>query len=281
MAVVCNSEASCAALAARAIEPFQRVFAVDGPVDGQSRCACGFNTTRAAMQHARSHDATALATSYWASCGRSKKWCHSDQRGYYSATWQPFAHVGGRACRSMSRFGPPLGPNGDGGKTLCEVSTILRDPGCLVVSVGLYDDTRFEEHFHRAAPQCEIVALDGTLNEAKTSAVPKYIKLMPTNFGPTTYQRFADRKRVSLLKIDCDGCEFASLPPWVDHICTEHIVVEMHRKSYLPPQKNAGNIHNLMLHLHAVGYRIAFLEPNPFYPKLGTEYTLVKNTSCY
>ena len=24
-----------------------------------------------------------------------------------------------------------------------------------------------------------------------------------------------------------------------------------------------------------------FLEPNPFYPKLGTEYTLVKNTSCY
>ena len=38
---------------------------------------------------------------------------------------------------------------------------------------------------------------------------------------------------------------------------------------------------NLMLHLHAVGYRIAFLEPNPFYPKLGTEYTLVKNTSCY
>ena len=58
----------------------------------------------------------------------------------------------------------------------------------------------------------------------------------------------------------------------------------MHRKSYsvlFASRKNAGNIHNLMLHLHAVGYRIAFLEPNPFYPKLGTEYTLVKNTSCY
>ena len=197
----------------------------------------------------------------------------------FNATWQPFERVGGAACRSMSRFGPPLGKQGEGGKTLCDANALLRDPDCLIVSVGLNEDTRFEQSLHRAAPHCEIIGMDGTLDASKKAAVPKFINFVPMNYNRSTYRDFAGR-HVRLLKIDCDGCEYSHLPSWVDHVCTEQIVVEVHRFTFVHPYTNAIKIHNLMLHLHARGYRVAFLEPNPMWPKLGTEYTMVRNSSC-
>ena len=96
-----------------------------------------------------------------------------------------------------------------------------------------------------------------------------------------THRKFAGRK-VDLLKIDCDGCEFTALRPWVTNVCTEQIVVEVHRFKGLGRRyQNVLNVHNLMMHLHAQGYRIAYLEANARYPILGTEYTLVRNRTCH
>ena len=36
----------------------------------------------------------------------------------------------------------------------------------------------------------------------------------------------------------------------------------------------------ILTNLHDRGFRMAFLEPNPHFPKLGTEYTWVRNRSC-
>ena len=181
----------------------------------------------------------------------------------------------------MSRFGPPFGPGGDGGKNLCDVEKTLGQRGCLVVSVGLNADTRFEAHLHRAWPGCQVEGMDGTLNQEKKDMLPKFISFKPINFDADTYKDFVHR-RVSLLKIDCDGCEFTSLQPWVKNVCTEQIVVEVHRAKggWRRIYENILNVHRLMSNLHAVGYRIAYLEANARYPILGTEYTLVRNATC-
>ena len=164
---------------------------------------------------------------------------------------------------------------------LCEADELLSGPDCLIVAVGIYDDTRFETDVHRAAPNCEIVAFDGSLERNNlTHTVPKFLNLVPQYFDRKTHQRFLDRRKVNLLKLDCDTCEFGELPSWLDHVCTDQIVVEVHRRTYFSPFINMRNMHRLMTHFHTRGYRVAFLEPNPFYPKLGTEYTMVRNVSC-
>ena len=276
-AIKCQDAKSCAAMAQIVIRPF-----IDSAKE--TRCACPLNKTLAAMQQAQpSDDSLARATAFWDNCNHGVKgrmgrnWCHADARGFYNATWQP----DGALCRSMSRFGPPLGKGGDGGKFICDADKLLRSPGCLVVSVGLNDDTRFESDLHSAWPECEIIGYDGTLDAAKTAAVPKFITHLPLNFNASTYVAYAkSRSRVSLLKIDCDGCEYTAIQPWVDNVCTEQIVVEMHKKTTVSPYMNVVRNHLLLRHLHRAGYRIAFLEPNPLYPKLGTEYTLVRQKRC-
>lgn len=277
----CRSVEDCAALAHLAARPFANVFQASEPERGKS--ACKAIHTKAALLAAPANNAVARANAYWENCDHSaggKKWTRADARGYFNATWQPDVNLGGASCRSMSRFGPPMGKDGDGGKMLCEADRLFSGQGCLVVSVGLNDDTRFEQDLHRERPECEIVGMDGTLDANKTALVPKFIQFLPNNFNGKTHQQFATRRRVSLLKIDCDGCEYNWLGSWTDHICTDQIIVEMHRWTFSSPRLNADRIHRLMLHLHRAGYRIAFLEPNPYWPKLGTEYTLVRNTSC-
>lgn len=67
--------------------------------------------------------------------------------------------------------------------------------------------------------------------------------------------------------------------PWLKHLCTEQIVVEVHRiRGHV--QWSVERTHALMTQLHRHGYRVAFAEPNARYPKLGTEYTMVRNRTC-
>ena len=58
-------------------------------------------------------------------------------------------------------------------------------------------------------------------------------------------------------------------------------VLEVHQHLGMwSPLKNVQMMHGLMVHLHRHGYRIAFLEPNPYFPSSSAEYTLVRNASC-
>ena len=82
-----------------------------------------------------------------------------------------------------------------------------------------------------------------------------------------------------LLKIDCDGCEFSALPAWAEAVCTEQIVVEVHRTLRHRPHVRVGKIHEMMMRLSAL-YKVFYLEPNAQYPWLATEFSLVRNEPC-
>jgi hypothetical protein len=206
----------------------------------------------------------------------------------------------------MTRFGPPLGKGGDGGKMVCEADELLglnRRRGtrrkCRVVSVGLRRDTRFETQLLRAAPHCEVDGYDGSLSARDIDALPKAMRHWPQHFTEESHvewlaaQREGDPRmpqHVALLKMDCESCEYKALSAWLEHVCTEQVIVEVHRSglgsasgplSRSDPHRSVIGVHRLMLRLHERhGFRIVFVEPNPSLPLVGTEYTLVRNRSC-
>ena len=299
--VTCTNRAECAALATKAIAGHAISFGWpnSNEVAKMKNRGCLCNLTAILESYNKGEFS---AEEYWRSCKHGvpkNHFCREESRIYWNMTWMPpiisascnptsmgelgpkcttRERLGGMACNSMTRFGPPLGE--DGGKMLCEADTLLRSSSkCLVVSVGLRDDTRFEQTLHRSSPHCEIVAMDGTLSSENAKKVPPFVRFLPQNFDPTTYAAYANRN-VRLLKIDCDGCEYKALPPWIDNVCTEQIVIEMHRRTFDGPLVNTQRHHKLMVQFHRRGFRIAFMEPNPLWPKLGTEYTLVRNTTC-
>ena len=170
---------------------------------------------------------------------------------------------------------------GDGGKTVCDAEALLRGPGCVVVSVGINANTEFEEALHRAHPQCEVVGYDGTLNAAKRARAAQrapFLRVHERNFGGSLAANYTGTS-VRLLKIDCDGCEFSALPAWAEAVCTEQIVVEVHRTLRHRPHVRVGKIHEMMMRLSAL-YKVFYLEPNAQYPWLATEFSLVRNEPC-
>lgn len=164
-----------------------------------------------------------------------RAWTAHDADGYFNATWQPGRRAGGAECTSMTRFGPPWMPCptrelavhairdnprkhcvakfkgneatfasvGDGGKTICEAETLLRPPGCLVVSVGINANTEFEEALHQAHPQCRIIGYDGTLNSVKRArahARAPFLELHEQNFDARLAANYSGAS-VQLLKV--------------------------------------------------------------------------------
>jgi hypothetical protein len=109
-------------------------------------------------------------------------------------------------------------------------TTTLRAP-CSVISVGSNGEAGFEEGVHTIAPQCTIDVWDGTLDAPKRARVPKYanLKFMDRNFDTKSYQEYAgQRSKISLLKMDCEGCEMTSLPRFIETICTDQVILEVH-----------------------------------------------------
>ena len=60
--------------------------------------------------------------------------------------------------------------------------------------------------------------------------VPSFISFHPLNFRSRTWARFSGL-RVDLLKINCEGCEFAAVPPFVQHVCPEQLMIDVHGTS--------------------------------------------------
>ena len=137
--------------------------------------------------------------------------------------------------------------NLDGDKLVCDPGATLAqraDSPCRVVSVGSNGDMSFENATRTAAPHCAIDTWDGTLgghNVAKKRMkleAAKWLNFIPRNFEPSSWQFYAHasnhskgwrrhRPSVRLLKMDCEGCEFDSLRPWLTNVCTEQILIEV------------------------------------------------------
>jgi len=131
-----------------------------------------------------------------------------------------------------------FGGDGDGGKELCTTATSLGTDGCQVISVGSNGEASFEKAVHQFAPSCTISTWDGTLDQngpRSANHLPSFIRFVPMNFNASSYEKFNRSTPVSVLKVDCPGCDMDALVPWVDNICTEQISFELEGSAGQPP----------------------------------------------
>ncbi|KAL9178453.1 hypothetical protein ACHAXT_003783 [Thalassiosira profunda] len=168
-------------------------------------------------------------------------------------------------CFTDERFGSKTrmeryGAVGDGPKFLCGVDHLaqkaarLMEEGagerCLVYSIGSNNDVSFERAVHDFMPGCEIHTFDPTLQTAFVG--DKYATFHNWGLGKdgesatmegkswtakgleTIMRELGHTNRtIDILKIDCEGCEYKTLPPVFDAIAAgnaqiSQLQVEMH-----------------------------------------------------
>ena len=293
--IVCVGHSCAAYVQASLNKHIDAAKNIDRHLRDRSWEACNKTLVESEMRAAPAGDALARASAFLRGCSSTRAWTRWDALGYFEQTWLPEP---GR-CARMRRFGPSVEQR-DGGKTICEQGDgaavpPLGAPGdCLVVSVGLNNDTDFEEALQSAHPACRIDGIDGTLDAAKSARLAQaapFVRLAGrAMFGIASWKPYA-AQRVRLLKIDCEGCEFDALPEWVQHVCTDAIVVEVHRMHFMrqgredtaladPHRRRVERTHALFAALAKAGFVVVYLEPNVGYPTACTEYTLVRTTPC-
>ena len=158
--------------------------------------------------------------------------CFPPCSAYFQGNWNPGTFVGADCadCAHMWR----VGPDGDGGKMVC-FDDVPRPPApCNVVSVGVGGDPgqppdfRFEISLHTHFPHCQIDVYDGTnFGRGKITNPPSFVNFHPINFGLSTWKSH-NGAPVHLFKIDCEGCEFEAVEPFVRNTCPEQMMVEVH-----------------------------------------------------
>ena len=192
---------------------------------------CGSNMTRVYEAIRGEDNTTKRSIAYINLCGAPAHSIHSgDWQTYANLTWRSAperTRSSAASCTSIVR----IGPTGEGGKFMCDPDRLLTRKHCLVVSVGLNGDTSFEASLHSLYPRCSVHGFDGTLikdRAALRSKLPEFLKFHPHNFDSKTYEKFAGVASVDVLKIDCDTCEHRDLLPWVQHVCTDQILLEYH-----------------------------------------------------
>lgn len=176
-------------------------------------------------------------------------------------------------CFSEERFGSNSTERyeayGDGPKFVCGVDVIAKKKDCLVYSVGSNNDIRFEKAVHThtnytefdahdvvldTSPACEIHTFDPTLDTPFVG--DEYATFHPWGLGTDggregaamngrknhgermSFQTIIEKlghtnRTIDILKIDCQGCEYASMPPLFDLIASgdvqvDQILIELH-----------------------------------------------------
>ena len=185
-------------------------------------------------------------------------------------------HRSAKVCDRLVRLGTKF----DGSKVACNSSgDVLPPTNCRVVSVGSNGDPAFESAVHAAAPWCVIETWDGTLVGARAKLaqrIPAFVNFVPRNWDATTIAEAAAAQRVaSMLKIDCEGCEAALVPLWVDRVCTEQIYMEVHVLPTSLPEVTS------MLAGLSADYSWYHLEMNPFgFPGVFFEVSMMRRVRC-
>ncbi|KAL3810040.1 hypothetical protein ACHAXA_009453 [Cyclostephanos tholiformis] len=180
---------------------------------------------------------------------------------------------------------------GDGPKFVCGVDLIAAKAkdgnadGCLVYSVGSNNDVQFEKAVHTHMG-CEIHTFDPTLNKPFIGGM--YSTFHPWGLGTDggNEGRAANGRKdnwirksfetvindlghvnrtIDILKIDCEGCEYAAMPPLFDLISSgnarvNQIQIEMHARGTSP--RSAKMIYDFFLAADRAKFRIIHKERN-------------------
>jgi len=212
-----------------------------------------------AMRRAMQLNATLGVAAQWASLKDGYPGRFANMREYFQGHWNAGTNVG-YDCARMRRFGP----EGDGGKVVCIDALPEAAAPCNVISVGVGGDPgkppdfRFEMDLHARLPQCRIEVYDGTnFGRGTITNVPDGITFFPENFNPDTHTRYAGR-HVDIFKIDCEGCEFRAVLPFVENVKPEQMMIEVHGRSDFG---RPHDVHRLMKGLNQ-SYGIFYREPN-------------------
>ncbi|KAL7537057.1 hypothetical protein ACHAWF_005645, partial [Thalassiosira exigua] len=157
-------------------------------------------------------------------------------------------------CLTDERFGSAKRYEafGDGPKFVCGVDVVARkserEGGCLVYSVGSNNHVEFEQSVHTLMG-CETHTFDPTLGAPFVGG--EYATFHPWGLGEEgetmSYTTYTDGRKLSwvakglegmmrklghenrtidVLKIDCQGCEYAALPPFFDLMAAGKVKVD-------------------------------------------------------
>jgi hypothetical protein len=190
-------------------------------------------------------------------------------------------------CHSEYRRGKDIG---DGGKFVCgeadyfkaQTTTPSGEPPCLMYSVGSYGDaqfehdikqnfgceihtfdptgnsTRFAENVERAGATFHAIGVDGSVSTMWNPDTGKLSRLLPIT-DIVNMLGHAGR-HIHILKIDCEGCEYAAFKSLWGHIkegavTIGQIQIELHRTDF-------GNISSFFEGADDAGYMIFHKERN-------------------
>jgi len=160
-------------------------------------------------------------------------------------------------CFSEERFGAESNTKspvkrysayGDGPKFVCGVNVIaakaqndtIASDDCLVYSIGSNNDIRFEKAVHTFMHGCEIHTFDPTLTKPFIGG--DYATFHPWGLGvdgeTSENQKWTSmsmehiikklghvNRTIDILKIDCEGCEYSTMPPVFELIASGQIQV--------------------------------------------------------
>ena len=253
-------------------------------VRGSTARACDptrYESSVAAALGAARNNASAAAEAFVSAC--TLQWTKFDIRKYVQNNW----HAGeptGASCGHLQR----VGLYGDGGKMICDAKKLLGVAGkrpCHVISIGSNGESSFEQGIHSIAQHCSIDLFDGTLtgNRAHLQRrLPPYLNFFSQNVDASTWQQYQGTSSIRLLKMDCEGCEYDSLVPFVQNICVEQLLLETHLCSTqaLSNRARVLKLHKMFLELDAI-YKIFHVEPNLAYGDgVCVEYAFIRRWPC-
>lgn len=188
--------------------------------------------------------------------------CDTCSRGaeWFQVHYEPSFH-----CELEQR----IGMMGDGGKWVCDPSTIARRAGsgdpCLVYSVGSNGDFSFEEAvLSQISSSCEVHTFDPMAAGVWTP--PAHVTYHSVALGQEPPAKPLSQivqelghagRRIDLFKIDCEGCEWSTYEGWLGSgVDIRQILVEMHWRN------NPQVVHKMFEFLGKHGYVVFNKEPN-------------------
>lgn len=166
-----------------------------------------------------------------------------------------------------------------GNHMLCDVLPLPNDPCCSWLSVGVAHDYSFDQQLHDRYPTCTGHLLDPSVSYASRMddrlffyPIGLQTKLPHDNMWvltsmPMLFQLFVgEHERLSILKIDCEGCEYAI----AEHVAAEfprlfarvdQLAIEVHlAKKWWRDEHDAFHLGMLLEMLHREGLILQHVE---------------------
>lgn len=142
---------------------------------------------------------------------------------WLNENWHPYF-----SCPSETM----IGQIGDGHKYVCNVHRLAKLEDCLVYSVGSDGDFSFEDALLKLAPNCEVHTFDfGNYAETLRTKWPNTTTTLhqwgmvgkvenKTDKVKTLEETIRllghEDRRIDILKVDCEFCEWAAYQDWLD-----------------------------------------------------------------